>query len=149
MPQKFKSHFHLHRRRVEKVAKSILLPTLLLVQSKRDPQAESLVIPHVTVIDVTDGQAKPDMTVVITGDRISEIGEASKISAPSGAKSVNAAGKFLIPGLWDMHVHWYIRDQLTLFTANGITGIREMFGTSDMLRWRQETARGSLVGPRM
>jgi hypothetical protein len=127
----------------------ILLPTLLLVQSKRDPQSESLVISHVTVIDVTDGQAKPDMTVVITGDRISEIGEASKISAPSGAQAVNAAGKFLIPGLWDMHVHWYIRDQFTLFTANGITGVREMFGNSDLLRWRQEIARGSLVGPRM
>ena len=127
----------------------ILLPILLLVESKGDPQSDSIVISHVTVIDVTDGQAKPDMTVVIAGDRISQIGEASKISAPSGAREVNAAGKFLIPGLWDMHVHWYIRDQFRLFTANGITGVREMFGNSNLLRWRQEIAKGSLMGPRM
>lgn len=53
----------------------ILLPILLLVESKGDPQSESIVISHVTVIDVTNGQAKPDMTVVVTGDRISQIGD--------------------------------------------------------------------------
>ena len=68
---------------------------------------------------------------------------------PPGATVVDAAGKFLIPGLWDMHVHWYIRDTLTLFTANGVTGIREMFGNSDLLRWREDIAKGSLIGPRM
>jgi hypothetical protein len=77
------------------------------------------------------------------------MGEANKIAIPPGAKLVNAAGKFLIPGLWDMHVHWYIKDYFPLFTANGVTGIRQMFGNPDLLRWRQEIAKGSLQGPRM
>jgi imidazolonepropionase-like amidohydrolase len=127
----------------------VLLPAFLPAQSKPDVQPESLVLTQVTVIDVAGGQTRPDMTVVIRDDRISEIGDAKKVSVPPGAKVVNAAGKFLIPGLWDMHVHWYMRDTFTLFTANGVTGIREMFGNSDLLRWRDETAKGSLLGPRM
>lgn len=132
-----------------RIALFLILPALLLAQSKGDRQSKSLVLTHVTVIDVTDGVAKPDMTVVITGDRISEVGEAGKVVAAPGATVVDAAGKFLIPGLWDMHVHWYIRDTFTLFIANGVTGIREMFGNSDLLRWREDIAKGSLLGPRM
>jgi imidazolonepropionase-like amidohydrolase len=127
----------------------VLLPALLPAQSKPDLQPEPLVLTHVTVIDVAGGLTSPDMTVVITDDRISDLGEAKKVSVPPGAKVLNATGKFLIPGLWDMHVHWYTRDTFTLFTANGVTGIREMFGNSDLLRWRDETAKGSLPGPRM
>lgn len=48
-----------------------------------------------------------------------------------------------------MHVHWYARDTLTLFIANGVTGVRQMFGTSDLLRWRDQIAKGTLLGPRM
>src|SRR5262245_36210305 len=111
----------------------LILPALLLAQSKHDRQHAPLVLAHVTVIDVTGGATKPNMTVVITGDRISEVDEAGKVVAPPGATVVDAAGKFLIPGLWDMHVHWYSRDTLTLFIANGVTGIREMFGISSLL----------------
>ena len=115
----------------------------------QDLQHEPLVLTQITIIDVAGGPAKPDMTVVIRDDRISDIGEAKKVSVPPGAKVVNAAGKFLIPGLWDMHVHWYIKESFPLFTANGVTGIRQMFGNSDLLRWRQDIAKGSLPGPRM
>jgi imidazolonepropionase-like amidohydrolase len=135
-----------------RIALFLILPALLLAPSKGDRRSESLaplLLAHVTVIDVAGGVPKPDMTVVITGDHISEIGEAGKVVAPPGATVVDAAGKFLIPGLWDMHVHWYNRDTLTLFTANGVTGVREMFGNSDLLRWRQDIAKGSLSGPRM
>jgi imidazolonepropionase-like amidohydrolase len=127
----------------------LLLPTLLLAGGKTDSQQKALVLTHLTVIDVTGGAPKPDMTVVITGDHITDIGEAGKVSVPQGGKVIDAGGKFLIPGLWDMHVHWYIRDMLPLFTANGVTGIRQMFGNSDLLRWRDEIAKGSLQGPRM
>jgi imidazolonepropionase-like amidohydrolase len=127
----------------------LILPAFLLAPSKRDRQPEALVLAHITVIDVAGGVSRPDMTVVIRDGRISEVGEADKAAAPQGATVVNAAGKFLLPGLWDMHVHWYNRDTLTLFTANGVTGVREMFGNPDLLRWRQDVAKGSLVGPRM
>src|SRR6185503_2408571 len=131
------------------IALFLLLPALWLAQSNRTGQPAPLVLAHVTVIDVAGGPSKPDMTVVIRGDRISDIGKAGEIVPPPDATVVDASGKFLIPGLWDMHVHWYNRDSLSLFTANGVTGIREMFGNSDLLRWRDEVAKGSLQGPRM
>jgi len=87
-----------------------------------------------------------DMTVVIREDRVSDIGKAGEMPMSPDATVVDASGKFLIPGLWDMHVHWYNQDSLTLFTANGVTGVREMFGNSDLLRWRDEIAKGSLTG---
>ena len=127
----------------------LLLSTLPLVGGRTDTQQKALVLTHVTIIDITGGPPKPDMTVVITGNQITDLGEAGKVSVPQGGRVIDAGGKFLIPGLWDMHVHWYNRDTLTLFTANGVTGIRQMFGNSDLLRWRDEVAKGSLQGPRM
>jgi imidazolonepropionase-like amidohydrolase len=127
----------------------LILPVLLLARAKPDASQAPIALTHVTVIDVTGGAPKRDMTVVITGNRIAAIGDSANTSVPANAKVVDAAGKFLIPGLWDMHVHWYARDTLTLFTANGVTGVRQMFGNSDLLRWRDQIARGSLVGPRM
>jgi len=131
------------------IASLLLLPTLLLAGGRTAPEQKALVLTHLTIIDITEGAPKPDMTVVITGAHITDLGEASKVSVPKGGRVIDASGKFLIPGLWDMHVHWYGRDTLTLFTANGVTGIRQMFGNSDLLRWRDEIAKGSLQGPRM
>ena len=133
----------------------LILPALLFARAKPDsipaPPAQ-LALTHVTIIDVSGrsgGELRPDTTVVITGDRISAIGPSAKLSVPADAKVVDATGQFLIPGLWDMHVHWYVRDTFTLFTANGVTGVRQMFGNSDLLRWRDQIAKGSLLGPRM
>src|SRR4029077_12134584 len=132
-----------------RIALLLLLPALLLAHSNGSGQPAPLVLAHVTVIDVTGGPSKPDMTVVIRGERLSDIGKAGEILPPPDATVVDASGKFLIPGLWDMHVHWYNRDSLTLFTVNGVTGVREMFGGPNLLRWRDEIAKGSMTGPRM
>ena len=70
-----------------------------------NPTNQSLVVTHVTVIDMTSTQPKPDQTVVIEGNRIVAIGKSSEVSIPSNSRVVNATGKFLIPGLWDMHAH--------------------------------------------
>src|SRR5205823_694549 len=77
----------------------LLLPALLLAQSNGSRQPAPLVLAHVTVIDVAGGPSKPDMTVVIRGDRISDIGKAGEILPPTDATVVDASGKFLIPGL--------------------------------------------------
>jgi imidazolonepropionase-like amidohydrolase len=110
---------------------------------------DSFVLTHITVIDVRAGVARPGMTLVVTGDRISDVGPAGQVSVPEGARVIDATGKFLIPGLWDMHVHWYDKDLLKLFTANGVTGVRQMFGFPTHLEWRRELSSGSLLGPRM
>jgi len=127
----------------------LILPVLLLARPQSDRAQAPIALTHVTVIDVTGGPVRRDTTVLITGDRITAIGDSANISLPAGATVVDATGKFLIPGLWDMHVHWYVRDMFTLFTANGVTGVRQMFGNSDLLRWRDQIAKGSLLGPRM
>lgn len=127
----------------------LILPVLLLARAKPDRTRAPIALTHVTVIDVTGGAPKRDTTVVIIGDRISAIGDSPTISVPADAQVVDSTGKFLIPGLWDMHVHWYFRDTFTLFIANGVTGVRQMFGNSDLLRWRDQIAKGSLLGPRM
>jgi hypothetical protein len=108
-----------------------------------------LVFIHVTVIDATGAPPQPDMTVVITGDRIAEIGLTQHVRVPDEAHVVDATGKFLIPGLWDMHVHWYLKDFLPLFIANGVTGVRQMGGMPLHYAWRQDIEYGTLLGPRM
>jgi len=127
----------------------LILPVLLLARTKPDRPQAPIAFTHVTVIDVTGGPTRRDTTILIAGDRITTIGDSANISVPADATVVDATGRFLIPGLWDMHVHWYVRDMFTLFIANGVTGVRQMFGNSDLLRWRDQIARGSLLGPRM
>src|SRR5262245_39988436 len=103
----------------------------VLAPAQTNPAAPSrpLVFTHATVIDMTGAAARPDMTVVVVGDRITEIGKSDKVKPPAGAQVVDATGKFLIPGLWDMHVHeWDKNIFFPPFIANGITGVRDMFG---------------------
>ena len=116
----------------------------------------AMYITHVTVIDTETGNETQDRTVIISGDRISEVGDSKGIKPPAGAKVVEGRGKYLIPGLWDMHVHAVFADRLDsmipAFVANGVLGIRDM-GTSmplaDIGRLRQQIANGSRVGPRI
>ncbi|MGH3693821.1 MAG: amidohydrolase family protein [Pseudonocardiaceae bacterium] len=111
--------------------------------------AQTVAITNVTVIDATGAPAQPDMTVVVLGDRIASLGSSRQVPVPRGARVVDGAGKFLIPGLWDMHVHTYDPSWLALFLANGVTGMRVMKGVSDHHRWRQDIHQGTLLGPRM
>src|ERR1700676_134962 len=60
---------------------------------------------HVTVIDTENGKKIQDRTVVFSGDRISEVGDSRVSNPPTASKVVDGRGKYLIPGLWDMHVH--------------------------------------------
>ena len=111
--------------------------------------AQSLAITGVTVIDATGAAPRPDMTVVVSGERIAALGRTGEVKVPEKAQVVQAAGKFLIPGLWDMHVHWMDAPYLPLFTANGVTGVRVMAGHPVHLEWRPQLADGKLTGPRL
>ncbi len=130
----------------------LLSPSLLFAQAEQKPQQKPLVISHVTVIDVTGAPAQPNMTVVITGDRITALGRDGKVSVPREAQETDGTGKFLIPGLWDMHVHWSdpaATKYLGLFTASGVTGVRHMWGFPVHFQWRKDMAAGAFHGPRM
>lgn len=121
-------------------------------------QANELVITHVNVIDATGSPLQPDRTVVIRKGIIVRIKKSSQFKPPEGATVVDAQDKFLIPGLWDMHVHTIFGDwipggkevSLPLFLANGVTGVRDMGGDLDiLLEWRREISAGTLQGPTM
>jgi hypothetical protein len=117
--------------------------------------SSSLVFAHATVIDVRTGHILPDQTIVITGDRITALSPHAGI--PADAEIVNATGKFIIPGLWDMHVHalWsndQIKRMFSLFLANGVTAIRDMgspLPVGETLNWRTKVANGTVRGPRI
>ena len=136
-----------------------LLAALTLPSFAALPTSNSTIaINHVNVIDATGSPAQDDMLVVIKGSRIAAITHSAGAAVPPGAKLVDGSGKFLIPGLWDMHVHtifgeWVPENRdvtLPLFVANGITGVRDMGGDLPALKvWRSAIAKGSLLGPRM
>lgn len=111
-----------------------------------------LVISHVTLIDTTGTAPREDMTVVIAGDRIAQVDKTANVKIPRGAQVLEAKGKFLIPGLWDMHVHlsWTTASALPVLVANGVTGVRDMGGRlGEIDEWRTKIAAGLLVGPRI
>lgn len=136
---------------MKKLSALLLLLIISVDLRAQELRASVLALTHVTVIDMTGAPPKPHMTVIITGNRITSMGRAGKVRVPSGAQVIDAAGKFLIPGLWDMHVHFTeIERSFPLFIANGVTGVRNMGGDlEDSLRWRAAVVSGKLLGPRI
>jgi imidazolonepropionase-like amidohydrolase len=118
----------------------------------------TLVISDVNVVDVRTGEIRPDQIVILEGNRITTVGPRKSTRYPRNAPSVNAKGGYLIPGLWDMHVHlkfgeWFPLAQeisLPLFVANGITGVRDMGSDLEPIQaWRNEIEGNRMLGPRI
>jgi imidazolonepropionase-like amidohydrolase len=132
---------------------ALLVAIVPSASAQRAIAQRAIAFTHAGVIDGTDSIPRLDQTVVIRGTRISVVGPSASTAVPSGARVIDARGKFLIPGLWDMHVHTSIvggRGLLALYVANGVTGVRDMAGEWDTLtKWRREIAAGRLIGPRI
>ena len=114
------------------------------------PQTRALAITRVNVIDVVNGRILPNSTVTIRGKTIAS--SAQNAAPPADAQIVDGQGKFLIPGLWDMHAHLEVTGEssLPLYVANGVTGLRDMGSALDLiLNWREATASGRTVGPQI
>ena len=120
------------------------------------PGRAPLAVTNVTLIDVVGGAAKAGQTVVVIDARVAAAGPANETKIPLDAKVLEGRGKFLIPGLWDMHVHvlWEpaVETLLPLFIANGVTGVRDMHthaSFDQIRRWHKEIVDGQRVGPRL
>jgi imidazolonepropionase-like amidohydrolase len=115
----------------------------------REPQSATIFITHVNLIDGAGESEQADMTIAIRGDRIAAVGKSAMTPAEPDALVIDGSGKYAIPGLWDMHVH--ISDQrayLPLLVAKGITAVRDMGGSLDVLQdWRRAIAAGTMQGP--
>lgn len=131
----------------------LLIATLSVVASATaSAQGVPLAITDVTVIDGTGGAGRAHMTVVISGGKIIAVDPVSRATVPGQATIIDGRGKFLIPGLWDMHVHLAKASapSLGLFVANGVTSVRDMGGDFEVVqRWRSEIATGTRIGPRI
>src|SRR5215469_3120246 len=137
-----------------------VLSFLLLACGFLRAQSSTLLIIHdVTVIDTKGGPAQPHRTVIVRDGKIAEVGSsADGRGGKLAGTHVEGSGKYLIPGLWDMHVHtvfgdWFPRAKqvtLPMFIANGITGVRDVGSELEVLQqWRKEISAGTLIGPRI
>ena len=140
-----------------------VLPKLLSVQQAAEktrykdlaarlahhPQGGGIVLRHARLFDSTTGATLPDRTVVIAGNRIQAVGKDGEVTAPAGYEVIDATGKTLLPGLWDMHTH-LSEDQGLFNLASGITTVRDLANDVDQLldlkkRWES----GEGIGPRV
>lgn len=104
----------------------------------------------VTTIDPGTGAVHEAQTVLIDGGRVVTIGNRDDLAAPDDAELINGAGRYLIPGLTDMHVHlehFASSDVLTTFLSRGVTTVRQLDGRPRILEWRAAVREGSLLGP--
>jgi hypothetical protein len=111
-----------------------------------DAPAGVIAITDATVVTMASGVLE-HYTVVVRGDQIAALGPSAELAAPAGATVVDGTGKWLMPGLADMHVHVWNKDELTLFLAAGVTTVRNMFGERRHLAWRSQIAAGEWIGP--
>jgi imidazolonepropionase-like amidohydrolase len=140
----------INRGRRQPMSFALLLLSLVAAHTP-DDGPNSVAIKGVTVIDATGAPSKPGQTVVVVGGRIVAVGRAAEVKVPDGTTVIDGAGKFLIPGLWDMHVHFASPDYHALFVVNGVTGVRDMhaFFPDGTAAWRDATASGQILGPRI
>jgi hypothetical protein len=143
------------------IMKNLLsIPILFLLACAQAPPS-TVAIRGVTVVNVMDGSLRPEHTGLVTGNRITAVGAADQIRTPDDADLVDGAGGFLIPGLWDMHVHsvanvtWDMRVgsignaewHFPLFLAHGVTSVRNMNDASASRRPGRGLGTASAVDP--
>jgi imidazolonepropionase-like amidohydrolase len=121
------------------------------------PAQQTVAIENVTVIPMDAERTLPQHTVVIRDGRVAALGPASEVSIPADAVRVSGAGRYLMPGLPEMHGHLpganapqqLVEDILFLYVANGVTLVRGMQGHARQLDIRAAVERGELPGPRL
>jgi imidazolonepropionase-like amidohydrolase len=131
---------------------SLVACATLRTSAPADESAKSeIAFVGVDVMPMTaDGVVLRDQTVLVRGDRIAGVGPRGKIRPSGSARVVEGKGRYLLPGLADMHVHLEYFDEpgvLTLFLASGVTSVRNMDGRPYILEWKRRVAAGDLLGP--
>lgn len=123
----------------------------LLALGCSDDGTSAFALTHVTVVDASGTAARDDFTVLVTSGRIAALGPTARVDLPPGTAIVDGSERFVIPGLWDMHVH--LRDpqrEFPLFLANGVTGVRDMGNQPEQVfAWRRQVDSGETLGPRI
>lgn len=143
------------KKKISALLPIIVLPTLIFGQGNQSSPNRPLVIRNVTLIDMTDAKPKQNMTVIVSGNRIAKIGKNIKI--PKAAEIVDAAGKFLMPGLWDNYTFTLEAEKnnypfFAMMIANGVTGVRDVgtsFDLTEAAKLRGDINAGKILAPRL
>jgi imidazolonepropionase-like amidohydrolase len=138
----------------------LLLSMLLFVTSaagqSASPQSNIVAFVNVNVIPMDRERVLRNQTLIVRNGTITTIGDAKRIKAPAAAQVVDGTGKFLTPGLMDMHVHLFsddefpdalAEDEFKVMIAYGVTTIRLMIGTPEQLVLREKSAKGEILAP--
>lgn len=142
--------------------KPLLLAALSVLLAVTAPdtiraQDDIIAITGVGVLHPEQARIESDQTVLVQGDVITRVGAANAVEVPESARVIDGAGRYLVPGLAEMHAHipgdelgrQYVEDVLFLFVANGVTTIRGMLGRPDHLLLKEQVATGEVTGPRI
>lgn len=132
-----------------------VLAALVSAPPARAQEGQAIAFVGATVLPMDGARTLTNHTVIVRGDRIVEVGPATTVRVPEGAQRIEAGGKFIIPGLAEMHGHVpppnapeaFINDVLFLYVANGITTVRGMLGAPGQLELRAKANRGELIAP--
>ena len=129
----------------------------LATASHAQQRPVDLLITNASVIDVVSGRVRTGQAIATRGDTIVRIGTARALRATRARRTIDVAGRFVMPALWDMHVHFgggpaligENRALLPLYTAHGIVAVRDAAGdlSGSVLAWRDSIAAGTLAGP--
>lgn len=133
-----------------------LLILLLLVAGSQSLEptlaqtSQATAFVNVNVIPMDTEQVLENQTVIVQGDRIITIGPVDEVAVPDGAELIEGNGAYLMPGLADMHIHLEFDadpNSLRLYLAQGVTTIRNLNSIPEHLVWREQVAKGDLLGP--
>ncbi len=135
----------------------LCLRTWVWAQPEPGRSAQTLVFTNVNLVDTRNGRILPGMTVVVRSGQIQGVARFGLIAETHNVRMINAAGQYMIPGLWDMDAHtarmspaWDEKIIYPLYVANDVTGVRDMDCDPDLLeRRRQRIEDGALPGPRI
>ncbi len=131
---------------------------VLAFQTTAAPQGQTVAFTSVNVVPMDSNRVLSDQTVIVTKDRITAVGPAGSTRVPDGATRVEGRGKYLMPGLAEMHGHIpnpttaskaHIDDVLFMYVANGVTTVRGMQGAPGQLELREAAKRGEIVAPNL
>ncbi len=128
---------------------SFNLEFLVLLPDSTGQEPSKVAVTNISVVDVVGGKINHGMTILIENEKIVRVERANQVKIPADAISIDGTNQFAIPGLWDMHIHWYQQKSMSLFPINGVTGVRVMWGNRLHHQWRKEFDDGTQLGPRM
>ena len=131
-------------------------PYIRQLSAELQPAVETVVFEDVNVVPMDIERLLTGQTVIVRDGVIATIGDSAQVVPPEGAQVIDGTGKYLLPGLVDMHVHIQYENDLLLLVANGVTSVRNMWGNTgkllllgspDQLELRREIEAGNLFGP--